>query len=108
MIDSKAPLGCPCADDEGVGVGEFLGYAVADVVVELTTTRDLVAHWLQAMQPRMGLLPIQRISVSMPSVASCWATSLRARAVLPFWRGLPLISNTFMVLFIWMFLDRKT
>ena len=35
--------------------------------------------------------------MSMPSVASCLATSLRARAVLPFWRGLPLISNTFMV-----------
>ena len=63
--------------------------------------RDLVAHWLQAMQPRMGLLPIQRISVSMPSVASCWAISLRARAVLPDWRGLPLISNTFMVLFLY-------
>ena len=68
--------------------------------------RDWMAHWLHAVQPRMGLLPIQRISLSMPSVASCWATSLRARAVLPFCRGLPLISNTFMVLiFIWIFLS---
>ena len=70
--------------------------------------RDWMAHWLQAVQPRMGLLPIQRISLSMPSAVSCWATVLRARAVLPDWRGLPLISNTFMGCFFFRQEDRRT
>ena len=51
---------------------------------------------LQAMQPRTGLLPIQTISLSMPSCSSVLAISASAMEVLPWGRGLPLIINTFM------------
>ena len=52
-------------------------------------------HLLQAMHPRTGLFPIQTISLSMPFFSNCIETSANAMAVLPCFRGLPLINNTF-------------
>ena len=52
-------------------------------------------HCPQAMHPRMGLLPIQTISLSMPSTDNSLATSLKAIDVLPSFRGLPFIRRTF-------------
>ena len=55
-------------------------------------------HELQAMHPRMGLLPIQTISLSMPCFSSCLAISARAMDVLPLGRGLPFIIKTFITM----------
>ena len=52
----------------------------------------------QAIQPCTAFFPILIISVSMPSPFSVLATSLSARNVLPFSLGLPLISNTLLLI----------
>jgi len=54
-----------------------------------TQAPGLLPHWLQAVQPLIGLLPIHTVSLSIPSSASVFAISASAIAVLPFWRGLP-------------------
>ena len=51
----------------------------------------------QAMHPRISLLPIQTSSVSTPSASRAAAASSSARFVLPFQRGLPLMSSTFTI-----------
>ena len=54
-------------------------------------------HLLQAMQPLTGLFPIQTVSLSIPSSISVFAISASAIEVLPFWRGLPFIISTFII-----------
>src|SRR5208283_3761427 len=54
-----------------------------------------LAHVLHAVQPASGFMPIQKISVSIPSFLRVFATSERAIHVQPFLCGLPFTSKTF-------------
>ena len=54
-------------------------------------------HLPQAIQSLMGLVPSQNTCDSMPLASSARATSANATEVLPFSRGLPFTSRTFIV-----------
>lgn len=100
-MESTAPFGCPqYTGDPTISASDEFIFAEMPLQTSSSNTQapGLSLHVLQAMHPRMGLLPIQTISLSMPSFSNCFAISAKAMEVLPFWRGLPFIIKTFILL----------